>query len=63
MKDGEIVEGARQFGCWFNNRIYLFSTRETYSEFVAIKEKISADFEQLQNAGRVAEGETRTLQR
>ncbi len=55
LESGELVEGDRRFGCSFQDRIYLFSSNETYQRFLEARDSISAELKQVQSgAGKVA---------
>jgi thiol-disulfide isomerase/thioredoxin/YHS domain-containing protein len=55
LENGQVVNGKRQFGCWFGGRVYLFESEITRQIFDKNVERYLQQLQSLQDsAGRVA---------
>jgi len=55
LENGQIVNGKREYGCWFAGRVYLFDSEETRRIFDLNIERYVQQLQSLQAAaGRVA---------
>jgi YHS domain-containing protein len=54
IEQGELTPGRREHGAWFEDRVYLFSSQETYLKFGAAPERYVSTLLQMSQQQNVA---------